>query len=57
MEKESSQWVSSRRATKVLDVPHDQVDHFVEGHAQRVGWLLLVVGSIYLFFAMIRLLV
>ncbi|MDO8767537.1 MAG: hypothetical protein Q7K57_02295, partial [Burkholderiaceae bacterium] len=52
LEKESNQWLSLRRATKVLDVQHDQVDLFVEGHAQRVGWLLLV-GNIYLFFAMI----
>ncbi len=51
LEKESNQWVSLRRATKVLDVSHDQVDLFVERHAQRVGWLLLV-GSIYLFVAM-----
>lgn len=56
MEKESNQWLSLRRATKVLDVQHDHVDLFIEGHAQRVGWLLLV-GNIYLFVAMIRLLV
>lgn len=56
MEKESNQWLSLRRATKVLDVQHDQVDLFVERHAQRVGWLLLV-GNIYLFVAMIRWLV
>ena len=53
IEEKSNQWVSSRRATKVLDVPHDQVEHFVARHAQRVGWLLLL-GSIYLFFAMFR---
>jgi hypothetical protein len=53
MEKEANQWVSSRRATKMLDVPHGEVDHFIARHAQRVGWLLLV-GSIYLFFAMFR---
>lgn len=56
MEKESNQWLSFRRATKVLDVQHDQVDLFVEQHAQRVGWLLLV-GNIYLLAAMFRLLV
>jgi hypothetical protein len=49
MEEESNQWVSTRRATEVLDVPHGQVDIFVARHAQRVGWLLLL-GSIYLFF-------
>lgn len=53
IEEEANQWVSSRRATKVLDVPHGQVDIFIVRHAQRVGWLLLL-GSIYLFFAMFR---
>ena len=56
IEEETNQWVSSRRATRVLDVPHDHVERFVARHARRVGWLLLV-GSIYLFFAMFRLLV
>lgn len=54
-EEGANQWVSSRRATKVLDVPHGEVDRFVARHAQRVGWLLLL-GSIYLFFAVFRLL-
>lgn len=53
IEKKSNQWVSTRRATKVLDVPHGEVDRFVARHAQRVGWLLLL-GSIYLFIAMLR---
>jgi len=56
MEEEANQWVSSRRATKVLDEPHGQVDRFVASHAQQVGWLLLL-GSIYLFFATFRWLV
>jgi hypothetical protein len=56
VEAESNKWVSSRRATKVMDVQHGQVDVFVERHAQRVGWLLLV-GSIYLFFVMFHWLV
>lgn len=56
MEEEANQWVSSRRATKVLDEPHGQVDRFVARHAQRVGWLLLL-GSIYLFFVTFRWLV
>ncbi len=56
MEEEANQWISSRRATKVLDAPHGQVDRFVIFHAQRVGWLLLL-GSIYLFFATFRWLV
>jgi hypothetical protein len=54
-EGQANQWVSSRKATKILDVPHDQVDRFVARHAQKSGWLLLL-GSIYLFFVMFRLL-
>lgn len=53
LEQASNQWVSLRRATKVFDVPRDQVDVFVVRHAQRVGWVLLL-GSIYLFFVMFR---
>jgi len=53
-EEGSNQWVSSRKATKILDIPRNQVDHYVERHAQKAGWLLLLC-SIYLFFAMIRL--
>lgn len=53
IEKKSNQWVSTRRATKVLDVPHGQVDIFVARHAQRAGWVLLL-GSIYLLIAMLR---
>jgi hypothetical protein len=56
MEEEANLWVSTRRATKIFDVPRDQVDRFVALHAQRVGWLLLL-GSIYLFFALFRSLV
>ncbi|MEO8332279.1 MAG: hypothetical protein ABI479_07580 [Gallionella sp.] len=55
IEEQSNQWLSSRKATKILDVPHDQVDRFVASHAQKAGWLLLL-GSIYLFFALSRLL-
>src|SRR3989338_5692365 len=50
IEEEANQWITLRRTTKVLDVPHDQVDSFVLNHARKVGWLLLL-GSIYLFFA------
>jgi hypothetical protein len=53
MEEESNQWVSSRRATKVLEIPRDDADRFVMRHAQRAGWLLLL-ASIYLFFALFR---
>jgi len=56
IEEETNQWVSSRRATKVLDIPHDQMDRFIAQHAQQTGWLLLL-GSIYLFAAMFRWLV
>lgn len=56
IEEESNLWVSSRRATKVLEVPHGQVDRFVMHHAERAGWLLLL-GSIYLFLALFRSLV
>jgi len=55
-EEEANQWISSRRAIKVLDVPHDQVNRFVARHMRQVGYLLLL-GSLYLFFAMSRLLV
>ena len=50
------QWVSSRHVTKVLDVPRDHTDRLVARHARPVGWLMLL-GSIYLFFAVFRLLV
>lgn len=53
VEKEANLWVTSRRATKVLDVQHGEVDVFVAHHARQVGWLLLL-GSIYLFFTMFR---
>lgn len=55
-EEEANQWISSRRAIKVLDVPHDQMNRFVARHARQIGYLLLL-GSLYLFFAMFRLLV
>jgi len=53
IETQANQWVSSRQATKVMDVTHDQVDLFVEHHAQRVGGLLLA-ASLYLFVVMFR---
>jgi hypothetical protein len=53
VEEQANRWVSSRRATRVLDVPHDEVDRFVARHARQVGWLLLL-ASIYLFVAMFR---
>jgi hypothetical protein len=56
IEVEANQWVSSRRALKMLEIPRDQVENFVKRHAQRVGWLLLL-GSIYLFFITFRFLV
>ena len=55
IEEKTNKWVSSRRATKVLAVPRDNVDSYVAQHAQSIGWLLLL-GSIYLFFVLFRLL-
>lgn len=56
MEAEANRWVSSRQVTRTIDVPHDRVDRFVAHHARQSGWLLLL-GSIYLLFAMFRVLV
>ncbi len=53
IEEDANRWISLRRATKVLDIPRDQFDSFVLRHQQRVGWLLLL-GSIYLFFIILR---
>jgi len=55
MEAEANRWVSLRQTTKVMDVPHSQIDIFVAHHARQAGWLLLL-GSVYLLFAMFRLL-
>jgi hypothetical protein len=55
VEKEANQWITSRKATKMLDMQHGDVDIFVAHHARQAGWLLLL-GSIYLSFAMLRLL-
>jgi hypothetical protein len=49
-------WLSSRCATKVLNVPHDQVDRYIEHHTCLAGWVLLM-GSAYLFTAIISSLV
>lgn len=54
-EKEANLWLSTRRATRVLDVQHDQVDPFVARHARQVGALLLL-GSVYLLFSLFRIL-
>lgn len=51
----SNRWLSSRRATKVVDVQRDLVDRFVDRHVRRVGWLLLL-ASIYLCFMLLRVL-
>lgn len=55
VESEANKWLTLRRSTKFLDMPRDDVVRFVANHAQRVGWLLLL-GSIYLFFALSRIL-
>ena len=41
IERRSNAWVSSRRATKSLDVAHAGVDAYVLRHAKGAGWLLL----------------
>ncbi|MFY9260712.1 MAG: hypothetical protein WAO71_09415 [Gallionella sp.] len=56
LEEEVNQWVSSRQATKFLDVSHDMVEVFVARHLRRVGWLLLL-SSVYLLFLLFHLLV
>ena len=53
IETEANQWVSSRKAIKILEIPRDHIEDFVACHAQRIGWLLLL-GSIYLFFIAFR---
>ncbi|HXU92156.1 MAG TPA: hypothetical protein VFP33_00720 [Gallionella sp.] len=52
IEADANRWVSTRRVNRVLDMPRDQVDRFVEQHARSMGWLLLL-GSFYLFVAMV----
>lgn len=47
----ANRWVSTRRVTRILDIPRGQADRFVMNHAGRVGWLLLL-GSLYLFFVL-----
>jgi len=56
IEESSNRWISSRKATRLLDIPHDEVERFVAGHMRRVGWLMLL-GSLYLLFATLRLLI
>jgi len=56
IDESANQWISTDRAVRVLEVPHDQVERFVAGHFKRVGWLLLVASG-YLFFVLFRWLV
>ncbi len=56
IEESSNQWISLRRPTRQMDIPRDQVERFVAGHTRGIGWLLLL-GSLYLFFAVLRILV
>lgn len=56
IEESANQWISSDRTVRMLDIPRDQMERFVAVHAQRTGWLLLL-GSIYLFFAVLRVLI
>lgn len=55
IEESANQWISSDRVVTALEVPHDEVEQYIAGHYKRVGWLLLV-GSIYLLFAVSRVL-
>lgn len=54
IEKQSNTWVSSRRATKLLDEPHPQLDRYVMRHAKGAGWLLLL-ASLGLLLILLRL--
>ena len=56
LEEDANQWISSRQATKFLDVPHDGVNVFVARHLRRVGWLLLL-SCLYLLFLLFQLFV
>lgn len=51
----ANRWLSSRRATRVFDVPHNQVDRYVAHHARVSGWVMLA-GSGYLFVAILMIL-
>lgn len=55
IEESANLWISSDRAARMLDIPREQAERFVAGHARRVGWLLLLC-SIYLFFVVFRVL-
>jgi hypothetical protein len=55
IEETSNQWISSRRAERLLDIPRDEVEAFVARHARRVGWLLLL-GSLSLLLLVLRVL-
>lgn len=44
IERRSNAWVSTRRATRTMDVQHDQIDTYVLRHAQGAGWLLLLAS-------------
>ena len=56
IEENANRWVTTPSTSQVLDTSHDQVEQFVVSHARPVGWLLLL-ASLYLFFAMSRWLV
>ncbi|OGS93475.1 MAG: hypothetical protein A2061_07970 [Gallionellales bacterium GWA2_59_43] len=53
IEEASNQWISTRRAERLLDIPRDEVEAFVACHARRVGWLLLL-GSLSLLLLVLR---
>lgn len=53
LEERTNRWVSARRATRFLDVPHNT--RFLLRHNRSVGWMLLM-GSLYLLFLTVPLL-
>lgn len=55
MDEVANRWLSSRRATRVFDVPHNQIDRYVAHHARMSGWVMLA-GSGYLFVAILMIL-
>lgn len=54
IERQSNTWVSSRRATRSLDVPHAEFDDYVIRHSKGTGWLLLS-ASLVLILLLLRL--
>jgi hypothetical protein len=56
VEEGTNRWISTRKATKFLEIPRDDIERLVEEHAPRIGWLLLL-GALFLIFLLSRLVV